>query len=82
MTKYFGEHRVLVTSYVSPDLDGFACAIAYAEFLNKTGKPAETVIYGTPHDEALFLIKHFNFSDHYSCDFDLYDEQEPAHLPP
>jgi len=58
--------KILVTSYVSPDLDGFACAIAYAELLTKSAKPAEAAIYGRPHDEALFLIKHFNLEANYS----------------
>lgn len=56
----------LVTSYISPDLDGFACAIAYSELLNKLNQPAKAAIYGTPHDEALWLVKRFKLNLDYS----------------
>ena len=37
---------ILVTCYENPDLDCVACAIAYSEFLQKTGKPAVAAIFG------------------------------------
>jgi oligoribonuclease NrnB/cAMP/cGMP phosphodiesterase (DHH superfamily) len=46
----------LVTAYVCPDLDGAACAVAYAEFLQKRGEAAEAGILGTPHVEAQFVL--------------------------
>jgi len=53
--------KFLVTCYTEPDLDGFACAIAYAEFLNKTGRPAGVKFFGTPNIEARYLMEKFNF---------------------
>lgn len=52
---------ILVTCYVNPDLDGFAGAIAYSEFLQKTGKNAVVGIIGEPQDEAKYIIDHFGF---------------------
>lgn len=53
--------KVVVTSYIEPDLDGYACSVGYAEFLNKTGTPAVVRIFGTPHIEARYLIEKFGF---------------------
>lgn len=47
----------LVTAYECPDLDGVACAIAYAEFLNKGKEESAPVLFGTPHQEAQFVMK-------------------------
>ncbi len=47
---------LLVTSYVNPDLDGTACAIAYAEFLKKNGQEAIAGVIGEPHVEAKYLL--------------------------
>lgn len=58
--------EILVTSYINPDLDGFACAIAYSELLNQLKQPAKAAIYGTPHDEALYLKNRFNLDLDYS----------------
>ncbi len=49
----------LVTSYVNPDLDGTACAIAYAELLTKIGTPATAGIFGGFHVEARFVLDRF-----------------------
>ena len=51
----------LVTCYVNPDLDGVAGAIAYGEFLQKTGKNAVVGIIGEPHDEAKYILDRFGF---------------------
>lgn len=48
---------ILVTSYTDPDLDGTACAIAYAEFLNKGGKKAVAGILGHMHSEAEYVLQ-------------------------
>ncbi len=50
---------LLVVPYENPDLDGTACAIAYAEFLRKRGKDAVAAIFGTPHREAMFVLREF-----------------------
>ena len=52
---------ILVTSYVNPDLDGVAGAIAYGEFLQKTGKNIIVGIMGEPHDEAKYILDRFGF---------------------
>ena len=51
--------KTLVTSYVNPDIDGVACAIAYAELLNSTGKPSEVRFFGEEHDEAKYVMQRF-----------------------
>jgi len=51
---------VLVTPYKNPDLDGTACAFAYAEYLQKAGRNAMAAIFGTPSREAQFVLKIFN----------------------
>ena len=55
--------KTLVTSYTNPDLDGTACAFAYTEFLQKTGKNAQTALFGSPHREAQFVMEKFNIPD-------------------
>jgi len=51
--------KILVTTYTNPDLDGVACAIAYSELLNKTGKAAAAGIFGEINDETRLVIKKF-----------------------
>lgn len=51
---------ILVTCYVSPNLDGYACAIAYTELLNKEGLPAITGVIDATHDEVKYVLKRFN----------------------
>lgn len=53
---------ILITCYVNPDLDGVAGAVAYCEFLQKTGRNAEVRIIGEPHDEAKYILNRYNFS--------------------
>lgn len=48
---------ILVTSYPNADLDGTACAYAYAEFLRKNGEEAEAGIFGEMHKEASFVLE-------------------------
>lgn len=52
---------VLVTAYISPDLDGVAGCVAYAEYLQQQGVDAIAGIMGTPHDEAKFVLGRFGF---------------------
>jgi nanoRNase/pAp phosphatase (c-di-AMP/oligoRNAs hydrolase) len=51
---------IIVTPKVTPDLDGYACALAYAEFLNKRGEEALGVCSGNPQREVMFLNNEFN----------------------
>jgi manganese-dependent inorganic pyrophosphatase len=57
--------RILITPKINPDLDGVACAYAYAKLLNssKDGNEYIAGIYGTPHSEAQFLINKFQITD-------------------
>jgi inorganic pyrophosphatase/exopolyphosphatase len=50
----------LITCYVNPDLDGVAGAVAYAEYLRKTGKDVVVGVIGEPHDEAKYILDRFN----------------------
>ncbi|MFH1029934.1 MAG: DHHA2 domain-containing protein [bacterium] len=52
---------IIVTCCMTPDLDGFASAIAYAEFLNKTGVQAEAMIFGGTREEVNFVVRKFGF---------------------
>lgn len=54
--------QILITCYVNPDLDGIAGAIAYCEFLQKTGRGSVVGIIGEPHDEARYILDRYNFS--------------------
>ena len=51
---------MLVTTYPNPDLDGLSCSLAYAEYLNKTGREAISGIFGVPHREAQYVLDKFN----------------------
>lgn len=57
--------KILITPKINPDLDGVACAYAYAKLLNssKDGNEYTSGIYGTPHSEAQFLINKFQITD-------------------
>ncbi|MEI6650390.1 MAG: DHHA2 domain-containing protein [Candidatus Moraniibacteriota bacterium] len=50
---------ILVTSYVSPDLDGLASAVAYAEYLGKTGVEAVVGLLGEPSEESQYTLDRF-----------------------
>ena len=47
----------LVIPYSNPDLDGTACAEAYAEYLNKQGENSKAAVFGTPHREAQYVLE-------------------------
>jgi manganese-dependent inorganic pyrophosphatase len=53
---------ILVTSYVNPDLDGVAGAIAYSEFLRTTGTDAVAGFIGELQDEAKYLLDRFHIA--------------------
>lgn len=52
----------MVTSYINPDMDGTACALAYAEFLNQTGTLAVAGLLGSPHEEAQYVAARFGIT--------------------
>jgi len=79
--------NIITTSYVNPDLDGVACAIAYAELLNATGQTATACLMGQPTVEAEFALtkldlphplKRTNFETHEALV--LLDASEPIHF--
>ncbi len=47
---------IVVTSYPTPDLDGVACSIAYAELLQAQNRPAQAFIEGAPHLVAQHIL--------------------------
>lgn len=53
--------KLLITSYVNPDIDGVAGVIAYSEFLEKTGVNNTIGVMGEIHDEAKYVLNRFNF---------------------
>jgi inorganic pyrophosphatase/exopolyphosphatase len=50
---------VLVTPYKNPDLDGYASAFAYAQYLSSNGVKAQAAITGNPDAETEFLLKKY-----------------------
>ena len=57
--------KILITPKINPDLDGVACAYAYAKLLNSSndGHVYIAGIFGSPHSEAQFLINKFQIKD-------------------
>lgn len=54
---------IIVTSYTDPDLDGYGCAVAYAELLNAQGKVAQARIIGGINTETRYLIDRFHLGE-------------------
>lgn len=81
---------IVVTACKSPDIDGVACSIAYAELLNKTGFSAEAVYFGDIGLETDFVknytksfpIKKYTGKYDSDCDFVLVDTVDPDTLDP
>lgn len=46
---------ICITAKVNPDLDGTACACAYADFLNQQGAHAKGIIFGSPQSEVNYF---------------------------
>jgi manganese-dependent inorganic pyrophosphatase len=53
--------QILVTSYLNPDLDGVASALAYAELLKSKGRDAEAILFGKPQPEVDFFIQRYDY---------------------
>lgn len=51
--------RILVTSYLDPDLDGTSCMVAYSELLRSEGIGAFPIIIGEPQQEVEWVVKRF-----------------------
>ncbi|MDP3771404.1 MAG: DHH family phosphoesterase [bacterium] len=50
---------ILITSYTNPDLDGVACAVAMAEFLQQRGREARAGVFGAPGLEAAWFLQQY-----------------------
>jgi len=48
---------ICITAKINPDLDGVACALGYADLLNKQHVRAQACIFGTPQSEVQYFIK-------------------------
>lgn len=54
--------KTITTTYQGPDLDGYGCAMAYAELLRAQGEDAEACIWGEPHIEVQWLLETFSLT--------------------
>lgn len=52
--------KILVTAKVNPDIDGTACILAYADFLTRTGRSADGIIFGSLQSEAAYFVERQN----------------------
>lgn len=53
---------IITTSYDGPDLDGYGCAVAYAELLRAQGKDAEAHMWGEPQLEVRWFLEAFHLT--------------------
>lgn len=79
---------MIVTSYTNADLDGVACIVGYSELLEKKGKEAKPVVFGSPHKEAKYVMDQFDIdldsgekADLEGRDVFLLDTSDPSHIP-
>src|SRR3989344_6542157 len=67
--------EILITSYVDPDLDSVACAVAHAEFLNHKGIKAIPGFSGDFNVETKYIADKINFKlPKQISDFNLYEK--------
>ena len=55
--------KILIAPKINPDLDGLACAYAYAKLLQAKKQDAIEGIFGQPHVEARYLIDRLGITD-------------------
>jgi len=53
---------IQIITYINPDLDGYACALGYAELLQKQEIEAEAVIIGVPVKEVQYILEKNKFT--------------------
>ena len=79
--------NTITTTYEGPDLDGYGCAVAYAELLRKQGRDAVACVWGKPQLEVLWLIQTFHLTtakasvNDVMADVVLLDASSPEELP-
>ncbi len=49
-------NKMLVTTYINPDMDGVASVLSLAYILNKSGQSVEPLLYGDPQPSVKYLI--------------------------
>jgi len=54
---------VVVTGYRNPDLDGYASAFGYAEFLKNRGINAIAAVSGKPDEETVYMLKKYKIEE-------------------
>ncbi len=79
--------KIVTTTYICPDLDGYSCAVAYAELLRAQGKQAQAHIWGEPQLEVEWLLETFHLPAALGSIADptvhviFLDARSPKHLP-
>lgn len=79
--------NIITTTYAGPDLDGYGCAVAYAELLSANGEDAQAHLWGEPQLEVQWLIETFDLpkaggpSDEAQAKVVLLDASRPEDLP-
>ena len=53
------DDMIITTTYEGPDLDGYSCAVAYAELLRAQGQKAQAAIFGELQLEVQWLLSEF-----------------------
>lgn len=56
------KNKIIVTSYIAPDLDGVSAMYGYSEYLNKKSQIADYYISGTPKKEVDIVCELFNIN--------------------
>lgn len=49
--------KIIITTFKNPDLDGFACTLAYTEFLQQQDKDVTPAIFGSLDPETKWVLK-------------------------
>jgi len=65
---------ILVTCFKNPDLDGFSCAYAYSELLNKSNQNTIAAFVGKPSKEVDFILEKYRIARPKDVDLKDFDE--------
>lgn len=78
--------KLLITPKTDPDLDGVACAIAFAELMMAGGRDGAAYIAGRPDAEARFVLAHLGWRatnpPTENAEFVLVDASDLVGMPP
>jgi len=53
------EEAAIITTYEMPDMDGYACVVAYAEYLTGNGRKVLPIVFGELQPEINFVLDKF-----------------------